>query len=289
MESRWSECISVRYHREREVELHVNLAGLRLNDEDALEWSSWTKSYLHHRRCKRTVATIDVSRNNLGEAGLAHILTAAAENLGGGVRKLRAHYNNMRSVPLQALLSCGERLGELHLSHNQLDGASIHALLGRLLRSHRYPLDGKTPLWLRLEKNPGCAGDQLSGCSPEYSRRICVVDGKLDGCTPGACRCARAYEPALHLTYLSMIPDRPGLSSPDALREETRSERFTEKPVQRERISAWTPAAAAARRNCTDIRGERRSGAAPQSRSLSICKDAPLQTNYDSSPEPVLE
>lgn len=267
MESRWSKSISVRYPREREVELHVNLAGLCLNDEDALEWSYWTKSYLHHRRAKRTVASIDVSRNNLCEIGLAHVLTAAAKNLGGGVRKLRAHCNNLRSVPLQALLSCGESLSELHLSHNQMDAASIHALLTCLVRSERYPLDAKQPLWLRLEKNPGCAGDKLVGISSEHSERICVVDGH-NGCTPHTCRRDRIKKPALHLTYLSIVSDKLNFQ-PNFICQKTSP---TSAPlVRRERVSAWTPAAAAERHRRTE------KVVTPHSRCPIVNEDTPLQ------------
>ena len=131
------------------------------------------------------VATLAL-KGRLGEAGLAHILIAA-RGLGGGVRVLRAHGNELRSVPLRALLSSGERISELHLSHNQLSAASMRDLIKQMLDTGIYPLDAKRPLRLRLGKTPGCAGGQLVDFSPQQSRScICVVDGHF-GCTPNTC------------------------------------------------------------------------------------------------------
>ena len=252
MEARWTKSISVTFPREHVVILNVNLAGLGLTDQDANEWARWTKSYLQHRRCTRSVGVLDISRNKLTDVGLTYVLEAVTENLGGGVQKLRCHCNYLRTLPVPTLLSCGESLSELHLSHNHLTAQSILDLIICFIDSDRYPLDGKQPLWLRIEKNPGCLSSKLSGCSPLHCSRICEVDGK-NGCSPYVCRRQRVSKPALHLTYMSVCV-------------ETRNESYS-KPTSRvpkkavrdnqaiccENVSAWSPEAMAERRRRKEI------------------------------------
>lgn len=249
----WGDSVLPVYPREREVEYQVHLAGRELSDDDAMRWKTWIwtrwRPKKHDGIKKRSVGAVDISRNALGYAGLLHILEGA-RCLGGSVRVLKAQANKLEDIPTDYLLATNERLVEMHLSHNLLPSSVLQHLIAAVIACKRYPLDSR-PMWMRIEKNPGCAKGVLDGCAAAHESNICVVDGH-HGCTPHACHLGRRSPPCIHLTYVKVSGfARPASardtepSSEDGPGESSRPQPIRHEPrvPPRAALNAWTPEA----------------------------------------------
>ena len=163
-----------------------------------------------------TIRLADFSKNRLADAS-ALVLTKTIATISPGLRILKLYENELTDAKPFVEMLRRAHLTELHLSNNRFCERAVSDLIVAAGTSRNsnldfvYPLEGKTPLWLRLENQwgnkggrlPAEAAEKLSKVGRPMWRSICLLDGgeRTQWCRPASCACL-ALQPAMHLTYL---------------------------------------------------------------------------------------
>ena len=217
----WREALRIKTAGREASELSICLQHRRMADACVEEFCAWFEKQvgmLTRRGITAHIAAIDLSNNQIADRGLACIASTLGKLSPKSFRVLKLHHNRIKDVcaPLLEIIAWG-KLGELHLSHNDLSPKSIYEIVVAAASAkdgagnHRYPRSGTSPLWLRIEGNRqnAAASEKLAVditealCSIRRPlwRSICVVDGTTQ-CAPSRC-CAKVNAPpAMHLTYM---------------------------------------------------------------------------------------
>eukprot|EP00427_Karlodinium_veneficum_P013717 CAMPEP_0169070614 /NCGR_PEP_ID=MMETSP1015-20121227/5208_1 /TAXON_ID=342587 /ORGANISM="Karlodinium micrum, Strain CCMP2283" /LENGTH=555 /DNA_ID=CAMNT_0009129621 /DNA_START=64 /DNA_END=1728 /DNA_ORIENTATION=- len=141
-----------------------------LTDGSIEEWGQFMDAQFEKRfkgdRPRLTASTLNFSRNELGNEGIAQVVNYLSR-LDIGVQMIKLFKNNIGDEGAYALgqliAHSHEPVHEVHLSHNQITEKGACSILESIARSRRYPyaadrsgrkdMRGLQPLWLRIEHN----------------------------------------------------------------------------------------------------------------------------------------
>lgn len=177
----------------------VECEGFGLTDSSIEEWGLFMDSQFEKRfgdqRPRLVASTINFSRNDLGNEGIAQVVNYLSR-LDIGVQMLKFFKNNIGDEGAYALgqliAHSHEPVHEVHLSHNNLTEQGACSLLESIARSRRYPYSadrsgrrdarGLQPLWLRIEHN--CINwNAIEHRLDQSKARWCAAESR-DGWTP---------------------------------------------------------------------------------------------------------
>ena len=206
VEERGDDCNNYR------IRMGATSADGRRTDEEVKEWAQWFSTEHGPALCRKhgalgfSIQEMDMSGNRLGnealEAALAAVLGYAQR-----IVSIKFHRNKLsRGAGIQQLLRRGVT-HQVHLSHNLLPdiemAALVHVAVGASCAEGKplYPLRATSPLWLRMEHNPGHGGPLTTAAIRSGGSRVCHANVHTGWCTPFSCW-SHLRPPAVHLTYL---------------------------------------------------------------------------------------
>jgi len=194
--------------------LIVDMRCQSLSDRDMTSWCSWFTDYCGTLRLNRVhFKVVDFSMNRLTSTGvqkLLHTLTSMSSY----VDTLILHHNKIETASeISGFLRRSKgRLRQLHLSDNELSTAGVIDIIATAVSitsagSPCYPINGKMPLWLRVEQNRYDSRklevqlqEALGEDRPLHKILCNVVIRPNSTCRSHVCQ--KSPAPAVHATHL---------------------------------------------------------------------------------------
>lgn len=173
----------------------LHLPGVVRSDDGLRRWLDLKGQQHLDSMCHRSLDCVDVSHNNLTDAGCDAVINFLIDRR-YPTRRLKLFNNNLQEPESLCRFvqdpCCGvaasEGLAELHLSHNSITRRYAHSLLtsiGQAVQASGGRL--RQTLWLRLERNSDLAQFQVD---PELcGAKLCLEAGTAkSGCNLRFCK-----------------------------------------------------------------------------------------------------
>jgi hypothetical protein len=185
--------------------IEVHLAGKSLSDDDMRRWCREDGPRLISKNANCAWDRLDLSRNNIGDEGVSHLVRFLQDRKQAVVRLMLFMNKLVEPDAVCRLIEDSELgvgapsgLSELHLSSNSMTLSALRRIIESVRRRALQCGPFRQPVWLRAERNPSLENEATEFAKGYWSSnfKICLDGGRPEsGCSLSHCR----YNADVHL------------------------------------------------------------------------------------------